>query len=225
LVAGRGRIRLSRTSAAAAQCDRNGGRRLEKKFAPLHGASYVKTTPVTVPRVAVPTARIPLDERLIPAGRRAPLGSTPKVPPRVTPVGRVELMSKVAPLLTVSAGTFGVQAAGAAGAGAGAGGGVGAGEFPTGDEASPPPHPASAPPAKASPPSSNRRRFEFTSTCFSSRLSLPSPEPTERSVLRDSGPDTRATNAQAAALFGPNSSRRGNGLPDRNLWSQGGPNN
>jgi hypothetical protein len=117
------------------------------------------------------------------------------VPPRLTPFGRVEVRSKVAPLPTTSAGTKGVQAAGAGGGagdgdggvgdggvgvgvgvGAGAGGagtggvgagGVGAGAAPTGKAASlPPPQPASVVTATPRPPCSSLRRRAFTESGF-----------------------------------------------------------
>lgn len=79
-------------------------------------------TPMALPTVALPTARIPDEDKIMPAGRVAPLAETPKTPPLVTPVGSVVAKSK---LLLVPAGNDGrvkFHAEGGVGDGGGAGG-------------------------------------------------------------------------------------------------------
>jgi hypothetical protein len=58
----------------------------------------VKTTPVTAPVGAVPTARIPDADNVIPVGKGWPLGEIPKVPPCRTPLGSVAARLTVDPL-------------------------------------------------------------------------------------------------------------------------------
>jgi len=69
----------------------------------------VKSTPVTVPTVALPTDSVPLGWRLIPGGSGIPPGSTPNVPPNATPFGRVAARLKLDALPTMNVGTLGAQ--------------------------------------------------------------------------------------------------------------------
>jgi hypothetical protein len=65
------------------------------------GSSYVNTTPTTVPVVALPTAKTPDCESVIPMGNAAPPGEMPNVPPLTTSYGRICVKSHVAPLPTI----------------------------------------------------------------------------------------------------------------------------
>jgi hypothetical protein len=81
---------------------------------------------------AVPTARIPATDSVMPPGSLAPPESTPKIPPRATLAGNVEARSNEAWVPTVSGGTLGRHVGGTAGAGvegvAGSEGGAPSGE-------------------------------------------------------------------------------------------------
>ena len=81
----------------------------------------MKTTPATLPTVAVPTDRIPAGVNVIPAGSFAPDGLTAKAPPRATPAGKVVARLKVPPLPTANVGGFTTHAADAGGAAGGGG--------------------------------------------------------------------------------------------------------
>lgn len=81
--------------------------------------AYVKTTPATLPTVAVPTDRMPGGVNVIPAGSLAPALLTLKAPPRATPAGKVAARSNVALLPTANEGGFTTHA-GEAGGGAAA---------------------------------------------------------------------------------------------------------
>jgi hypothetical protein len=60
------------------------------------GSAYVKTTPVTAPvAVALPIARIPFADNVMPSGSAGPDVETPNVPPLATPFGSVADKSKV----------------------------------------------------------------------------------------------------------------------------------
>ena len=58
----------------------------------------MKTTPAALPADALPTAKIPDLDKVIPTGNAEPLSETPNVPPRVTSGGRPVVKSQV-PLL------------------------------------------------------------------------------------------------------------------------------
>src|SRR5262245_39244881 len=95
---------------------------------------YAKTTPDVMPTTA-PTvdARMPALDKVTPAGRRAPVPSTEKLPPRTTPAGSVSFRSIMVARPAVKASTrctfhSSAGAGAGAGVGAGAGAGVGAGE-------------------------------------------------------------------------------------------------
>ena len=81
----------------------------------------MKTTPVTLPTVAVPTDRMPIGVSVIPAGSLAPEVLMSKVPPRATPAGKVLARLNVSPLPTANEGGLTTHAADAdRGVGAGA---------------------------------------------------------------------------------------------------------
>jgi len=75
----------------------------------------VKTTPATLPTVAVPTDRMPGGVNVIPAGSLAPALLTLKAPPRATPAGKVAARSNVALLPTANEGGLTTQAGEAGG--------------------------------------------------------------------------------------------------------------
>src|SRR5437016_550033 len=87
----------------------------------------MKSTPTARLAPAVPTERMPLGERLIPEGRAAPRESTPKVPPRVTPLGNVVARSNAVPEPETKLGMLRLQLVGDGGGGGGGGAGTGAG--------------------------------------------------------------------------------------------------
>ena len=127
---------------------------------------------MTVPIDALPTARTPPLDSVIPAGSDAPPESKPKRPPFVMPTGRVVERLNVELVPTRRGGTEGFHVSGAGGGvgtggGVGVGVGVGAGADPSGDDASlPPPHPASVVTATARLCFSRRRRSVFSCTGF-----------------------------------------------------------
>ncbi len=84
----------------------------------VQGEAYVKTTPATLPTVALPTDRIPADVSVMPVGSLAPALLTPKAPPRVTPVGSVLARLKVEPPPTANDGGLTFHAVGPAAGGA-----------------------------------------------------------------------------------------------------------
>jgi hypothetical protein len=117
----------------------------------------VKITPAVCPTLALPTAKIPVEESDTPAGQGDPLLETPKLPPFATPVGNVVDRSNVVAVPARKYGnglTFHDCAAGGGGEGVGdgvgpgvgAGTGVGLGEgvgvWPETEASSTPPHPA-----------------------------------------------------------------------------------
>jgi hypothetical protein len=93
----------------------------------LAGSEYVKITPAVWPTAVVLTERIPPGDSVIPLGKAAPLGLTPKAPPLTTPDGSVPATSKVALMPLVNTGKTTIQACDGEGPGAGAGPGVGPG--------------------------------------------------------------------------------------------------
>ena len=78
-----------------------------RKLLLSYGTSYVKSTPETLPVAAAPTERMPVSDRLIPAGSGAPRLSSPNLPPRATLGGSVLDRSNEPP--TGSAGIRGIQ--------------------------------------------------------------------------------------------------------------------
>ena len=142
---------IRRICRTAAPCDSNDDYRggPEEKVSTLHGATYVKITPDTVPTVAVPSDRRPVVLRVIPGGSAAPVGSIPNVPPRGIAGGSVELRLKVAPVPTINVGMTGVQ------------GVVGAVDEVISSRA--PPHPARVVNATANPCFSKHLRLKSTS--------------------------------------------------------------
>jgi len=84
--------------------------------------AYVKTTPATLPTVAVPTDRMPGGVNVIPAGSLAPALLTLKAPPRVTPAGKVAARLNVAALPTANEGGLTTHAGEAGGGDAASGG-------------------------------------------------------------------------------------------------------
>jgi hypothetical protein len=87
----------------------------------------VKTTPVTSPTVAVPTARMPGGDKVMPAGSGVPLEEMPKTPPLLMLLGKLAAKSRTAPLPTAKYSKPTLHASGGAGEGAGVGAGAGAG--------------------------------------------------------------------------------------------------
>jgi hypothetical protein len=124
------------------------------------GDEYVKTTPVTLPTVAVPTDRIPTGVSVMPAGSPAPEVLMPKVPPRATPAGKVVARLNVPPLPTANEGGLTTHAPDADG-----GAVVGAGA--TDESSALTSQPASESAAEANPKRKTARR----PTCFMNPLS------------------------------------------------------
>lgn len=87
----------------------------------------MKTTPVTLPTLAVPTDRTPAGVSVIPVGSGAPEALTPNTPPRATPAGRVVARLNVPLLPTANVGGLTTQADEAADGGAEGGGAAGEG--------------------------------------------------------------------------------------------------
>ena len=84
----------------------------------------MKTTPVTLPTLAVPTDRIPAGVSVIPVGSGAPEALTPNTPPRATPAGSVVARLNVPLLPTANVGGLTTQGDDAAAEGGAEGGGA-----------------------------------------------------------------------------------------------------
>lgn len=82
----------------------------------------MKTTPATLPTLAVPTDRIPAGVSVIPVGSGAPEALTPNTPPRATPAGSVVERLNIPLLPTANVGGLTTQADDAAAEGGGAAG-------------------------------------------------------------------------------------------------------
>ena len=88
---------------------------LATKPSGAQGDEYVKTTPLTLPTVAVPTDRMPTGVSVIPSGSLAPEVLMSKVPPRATPAGKVVARLNVPPPPTANEGGLTTHAADADG--------------------------------------------------------------------------------------------------------------